>query len=307
MKSSPSTRVGIGIDIGGTKTHLRTAGRGVEHRDLVLPTADWRVRQWEKDAESLLAIIHDFAAGTPIAAIAIGAHGCDDQSECDAFQTALVTRASLPVQVVNDSELLPAAFGMVHEIGLVAGTGSIAVQRTRAGRMLVAGGWGWVIGDEGSAPGLVREAGRAVARHLESGGASDEPLVRDLFAALEIRSSARIGSAIARCGGATALGRHAPVVFEAAQAGSALAHAVIREAGTGLAALLGRLRQQGADAEVVVAGGGVIAAQPLLWASFRDAVAARFAGQLTPELYTGAPVEGACRLVDALISVPSPL
>jgi glucosamine kinase len=307
MKSSSSTPVAIGIDIGGTKTHLRTARRNGEPRDLVLRTAEWRARQWDKDAESLLAIVRNFAAGTPVAAIAVGAHGCDDQSECDAFQQALAARAGFPVQVGNDAELLPAALGLTHQIGLVAGTGSIAVQRTRGGRMLVAGGWGWVIGDEGSAPGLVREAGRAVARHLESGGAADEPLVRGLFAALEIHSSARIGSAIARCGSATALGRHAPVLFEAAAAGSALAHDVIREAGSGLAALLGRLQQQGADADVVVAGGGVIAAQPLLWASFRDAVAARFAGRITPKLYTGAPVEGACLLATALVPVSSPL
>jgi glucosamine kinase len=306
MKSSLGTPARIGIDIGGTKTHLRIAGRTADRPELVLPTAEWRVRQWDKDAESLLAIARDFAAGAPIAAIAVGAHGCDDQSECDVFKTALAARAGFPVQVVNDAELLPAALGMAHEIGLVAGTGSIAVQRTRSGRMLVAGGWGWVIGDEGSAPGLVREAGRAVARHLESGGAADEPLVRNLFAALEIRSSARIGSAITRCGSATALGRHAPILFQAAEAGSELAHAVIREAGCGLAALIGRLQRQGADAEVVVAGGGVIAAQPLLWASFQEEVATRFAGRITPKLYSGAPVDGACRLVETLISVPSP-
>jgi glucosamine kinase len=305
MKSSPSTPVGIGIDIGGTKTHLRIAGRADDRHDLILPTAAWRVRQWDKDAEALLAIARDFAAGTPIAAIAVGAHGCDDQSECDAFRMGLAARADFPVQVVNDAELLPAALDLTHEIGLVAGTGSIAVHRTRSGRMLVAGGWGWVIGDEGSAPGLVREAGRAVAHHLESGGAADEPLVRGLFAALEIRSSARIGSAIARCGSAPALGRHAPIVFEAAEAESKLAHQVIREAGCGLAALIGRLQRQGAEADVVVAGGGVIAAQPRLWASFAHEVAARFAGRITPKLYTGAPVDGACRLAAALIAVPS--
>jgi glucosamine kinase len=307
MKSSPSKPVGIGIDVGGSKTHLRVAGGAGDRRDLVLPTAEWRVRQWDKDAEALLAIARSFAAERPIAGLAVGAHGCDDQSECDAFETALATRAGFPVQVVNDAELLPAALGLTHEIGLVAGTGSIAVQRTPGGRMLVAGGWGWVIGDEGSAPGLVREAGRAVARHLESGGAAEEPLVRRLFAALEIRSSARIGSAIARCGSAPALGRHAPIVFEAAAAGSPLADAVIREAGHGLAELIGRLQRQGSEAGIVVAGGGVIAAQPLLWASFSKAVATRFAGRITAKLYTDAPVDGACRLVTRLISVPSPI
>jgi N-acetylglucosamine kinase-like BadF-type ATPase len=210
------------------------------------------------------------------------------------------------VRVLNDAELLPAALGLAHEIGLVAGTGSIAVARTRDGRMLVAGGWGWVIGDEGSAPGLVREAARAVARYLESGGDPNEPLVRDLFVALEIRSSARIGGAIARCGsdgGPSALGRHAPMVFQAAEAGSDLARGVIRDGGCELAALIGRLQHHGAEATVVVAGGGVIAAQPLLWRAFADEVATRFAGRISAKLYTGAPVDGACRLAAALMPV----
>ena len=305
MKSSPNRPVGIGIDIGGTKTHLRIADPGGMRRDLVLPTAEWRVRQWDEDAGSLLGIVTNFAAEAPIAAMAVGAHGCDDQAECNAFQSALAARAAFRIRVVNDAELLPAALDLPHEIGLVAGTGSIAVNRTRDGRMLVAGGWGWVIGDEGSAPGLVREAGRAVARHLENGGTPDEPLVGRLFTALEIRSSARIGSGIARCGSATALGRHAPIVFQAAEAGSELARGVIRDGGRELVALIGRLQRQGAEATVVVAGGGVIAAQPLLWAAFADAVATRFDGRITVKLFTGAPVDGACRLVAALMPVPS--
>ena len=59
-----------------------------------------------------------------------------------------------------------------------------------------------------------------------------------------------------------ALGRHAPMVFEAAEAGSQLAHGVICDGGRQLAALIGRLQRQGAGATIVVAGGGVIAAQP---------------------------------------------
>jgi len=301
MKRSSKTPVGVGIDIGGTKTHLRIDDPIGTRRDFILPTADWRVRRWDDDAAALLAIAHKFAAGAPIAAIAVGAHGCDDQSECDAFQTALAARAAFPVQVVNDAELLPAALGLSHEIGLVAGTGSIAVNRTRSGRMLVAGGWGWVIGDEGSAPGLVREAARAVARHLEVGGDPNEPLVRGLFAALDIQSSAQIGGGIASCGSARALGRHAPMVFAAAESGSELAHDVIRDGARHLAALIGRLQRQGAEANIVVAGGGVIAAQPLLWTAFAEEVATAFASRTSAKLFTGAPVEGACRLAAALM------
>src|SRR5690606_29261055 len=48
----------VGIDIGGTKTHLRAepAGGGPA-RDLVLPSADWRRRDWDADAAALLGMV----------------------------------------------------------------------------------------------------------------------------------------------------------------------------------------------------------------------------------------------------------
>ncbi|MFS2295538.1 MAG: hypothetical protein FWJ90_23045, partial [Actinomadura sp.] len=156
----------VGIDIGGTKTHLRAESGGTP-RDVVLPTSDWRRRNWSEDAAALLALAAEIADGASVTAIGIGAHGCDDAAECAAFQSEFEARTAIPVAVVNDAELMPLALGLHHQIGLVAGTGSISVCRTAAGAMLVAGGWGWAIGDEGSAAGLVREAARAVATHID--------------------------------------------------------------------------------------------------------------------------------------------
>lgn len=294
------TALEIGIDIGGTKTHLRAYDKAGSPHDFILPTAEWRVRNWEKDAVALLAIAEKFAEGAQISGIAVGAHGCDNADECTAFQTALERHAAFPVQVVNDAELLPAALGLSNEIGLVAGTGSIAVSRTGEGRMLVAGGWGWIIGDEGSASGLMREAGRAVALHLDYGGLADEPLVTLLFKALGITSSARIGSSIGSSGGASALGSHAHIIFEAASMGSLLARQVIRDGAKELADLVARLKHKGSEATTVVAGGSVIASQPMLWTAFADQIATRFTGHVAARLYLGPPVEGACRLATRL-------
>jgi glucosamine kinase len=297
--------VDIGIDIGGTKTHLRAYEAPDRPRDLILPTADWRERDWDRDAAAVIALAYRLANGTAIAALAVGAHGCDDASECDAFQAAIASRASFPVNVVNDAELLPAALGYENQIGLVAGTGSIAVCRDGRLGMMVAGGWGWVIGDEGSAAGLMREASRAVSLHLDGGGAPSEPLVEALFRALEIPNAARIGSTVAELGGSAALGRHAPLLFEAEARGSHLARRVIRDGARHLVDLVMRLRERGSRATQVVAGGGVIAAQPSLADAFLEEFAVHFAGAMTARIYAGPPVEGACRLAARLRSQPS--
>lgn len=289
----------VGIDIGGTKTHLRLRDRSGE-RDLVLSTGDWRHREWNRDARSLLELVDRFSGGAPVAAMGVGAHGCDDKDECQAFEDAFRAAGPLPVRVVNDAELMPAAFALERQIGVVAGTGSIAVCRTSDGEMLVAGGWGWIMGDEGSAASLVREAARAVALHLDRGGAENDPLVRHLFASLEIPSAARIGSRLGSLGSAKDVGSHARLVFDAAEEGSTLADSVIREGGTALADLVTRLRLRGAEATSVVAGGGVIASQPRLWDAFRKGVEEVHGADVALFLHRGPPVEGAIVLADRL-------
>jgi N-acetylglucosamine kinase-like BadF-type ATPase len=292
--------VNVGIDIGGTKTHLRAHNDSGEQCDLIVPTEEWRVRDWQKDADAVLALVRRLADGAEIDAVAIGAHGCDDSSECDAFQAAFAGRIPFPVKVVNDAELLPAALGYDNQVGLVAGTGSIAVCRDGRLGMMVAGGWGWVIGDEGSAAGLMREAARAVTLHLDGGGERSEPLVELLLDGLAIKNAARIGSAIAQLGGSAALGRHAPLVFEAERKGSELAQAVIRDGARHLVGLVEQLKKRGSQATIVVAGGGVIATEPSLADKFVEEFATRFEGTMTAEIYAGPPVEGACRLATAL-------
>ncbi|SKA27201.1 BadF/BadG/BcrA/BcrD ATPase family protein [Consotaella salsifontis] len=294
----------VGIDIGGTKTHLRAfrdgEGRIDAGKNLVLPSSEWRSRDWQEDADRLLELVFRLTAGHPLAAIGIGAHGCDDVPECDSFTAAIAARCDVPAVVVNDAELMPWALDLPGAIGLVAGTGSIAVCRSTDQGMMTAGGWGWLIGDDGSAAGLVRESARKAAHHLDAGGAPDEPLLRALSASLSLSALPRLGSALGTLGNAAAIGAHAPAVFAAAEKGSALALATIREGGEALARLVLHLVERGAPTAHVVAGGSVIVAQPLLWRAFCEALAGAASGRITPHLFTEKPVEGACRLAVSL-------
>jgi hypothetical protein len=75
---------------------------------------------------------------------------------------------------------------------------------------------------------------------------------------------------------------------------------VIRDGAKELADLVARLEQTGSEATTVVAGGSVIASQPMLANAFFEQVALRFEERIVPRLYTGPPVEGACRLAASL-------
>jgi N-acetylglucosamine kinase-like BadF-type ATPase len=87
---------------------------------------------------------------------------------------------STPVEVVGDMQIaLEAAFDTGPGVIVIAGTGSIAYGRDRQGRTVRAGGWGFAIGDEGSAHWIGRAAVSAVLRAAdltgEGSGADQHP------------------------------------------------------------------------------------------------------------------------------------
>jgi N-acetylglucosamine kinase-like BadF-type ATPase len=85
-------------------------------------------------------------------------------AESDAFFVELLSPLTRQgrVVVVNDARLVLAAGGLTEGIACIAGTGSIAVG-VAAGREERAGGWGYLLGDEGSGYWVVREALRELA------------------------------------------------------------------------------------------------------------------------------------------------
>lgn len=266
----------VGVDIGGTKTHLALAptepDAGV--REVVVPTASWRDDSADAPASAAALrdlLVHHFGPGAAAAPLAVGAHGCDSTVQCRDLERALQARLSGRVVVVNDAELMPPAMGVDAAIGVAVGTGSIAVARGEAGELVTAGGWGWLLGDEGSSAGVVREATRAVLADLDQGRDVD-PLGQRLMAAFGVNDGPELALAVSRSASAEAWGQHAADVFAAADEGSPLAAHVISDAGEQLAALVGRLRRRGIRAGAIVAGGTVIEQQPRLRDAFRAAL-----------------------------------
>ncbi|MBY3307957.1 ATPase [Rhizobium laguerreae] len=288
----------VGVDIGGTKTRL-LVGRGTAIvAEEEVHSIEWRSWNRETDMVALAALIRKVAGSDP-AAVAIGAHGCDAGWHCLQWEGDLQQHLAGTIKVVNDAELLVPAAGFSKGVGVVSGTGSVAVARTDQGEMLVAGGWGWILGDEGSAAALVREAARAVRGSIDLGESGD-PLVGSLMSRLETSDPTKIGRLLNETRSAAIWGSYAGAVFDAAARHSPLAVKVINEGATALARQVGILAGRGADARHVVIGGGVAVDQPSLFEAFRAAM-----GQISPAsevtLLKAAPVTGALALARTLL------
>ena len=268
------TRI-VGVDIGGTKTHLAVGlGDGRVERERIVETTAWRTHSHAENAVSLSRLVAGWLGPQALAwPLAVGAHGCDSSELCDVFAAELGRFFTGTVRVVNDAELLIPAFGLSGGIGVIAGTGSIAVARVD-GRLVTAGGWGWVLGDEGSAAGLVREATRAVLGALDRGEQPD-PLARRLLDSVRVAAGPELALAVSTAGSVAWIGSHVEEIFRAADEGSALAIDVVHDAGAALATLIDTLVARGVDGREIVAGGTVLLAQPLLREVFVATVAGR--------------------------------
>lgn len=294
----------VGIDIGGTKTHVAVQQADGTRRDHVLETSTWRQRRnLSDDVAGLHELMFAMSNGEPEVSV-VGSHGCDTDADCLALQEALSTRLTETVLVLNDSELLLPAAGKKDGIAVIAGTGSIAVSRGTDRKMRSAGGWGWFLGDEGSASGLVREAARAVRRSLDRGNPLDQ-LGQLLVDALGVAEPVEFGRALTDLGSAARIGKLAHLVFEAADAGSETAAQVIADGGNALAILVEELVNRGAVGNHVITAGGVISRQTRLFLAFKDALALRVP-DANLALLESAPVTGALLLAGMLASGKRP-
>jgi N-acetylglucosamine kinase-like BadF-type ATPase len=121
------------------------------------------------------AVAGAFAAAqvgrAPVAAAALGLAGIDlDGTDVIRGWASLVDLAG-KVSIANDAKLLfaagtPDGWG----VAVIAGTGSIALTLDRAGREARAGGWGYLMGDEGSAFRLGLQGLRAACRAADGVG-----------------------------------------------------------------------------------------------------------------------------------------
>lgn len=202
-------------------------------------------------------------------AICLGIAGVDRPADAQAVQ-GIMRRIGFKsrVVVVNDALVaLVAGAGEQPGIVIVAGTGSIAYGRDSAGRACRAGGWGYLLGDEGGGFWIGRAALAAVVRQFDGRG----PLTRltDLvLREMRLATPAELIHAIYDRGLPwPAVAGLAVVVQEAMLAGDAVAAEILSRAGGELLAaassVVTRLGMRG-DVFPTVLAGGIFKAIPAL-------------------------------------------
>jgi N-acetylglucosamine kinase-like BadF-type ATPase len=115
--------------------------------------------------------------------------GVDREADASIMR-ALMRRIGYKARIViaNDALIaLVAGVGSAPGVVLIAGTGSIAYGRNARNEAARAGGWGYVLGDEGSGYWIGRQALRAVVRASDGRGpqTSLTPLVLEHYGAAQ--------------------------------------------------------------------------------------------------------------------------
>ena len=185
----------LGIDGGGTKT---TCAVGDDSSVLATASAGPSniVRVGEATTrESLHQAVRQACAAagiTPsqVLRTCVGGSGAARPELAAIVREFLAEMLSTPVEVVGDMQIaLEAAFDEGPGVIVIAGTGSIAYGRDRQRKTVRAGGWGFAIGDEGSAHWIGRAAVIALLRASDQNeAAGDSALAAALFRAWGVRS-----------------------------------------------------------------------------------------------------------------------
>jgi N-acetylglucosamine kinase-like BadF-type ATPase len=192
-------------------------------------------------------------------------------------------------------------------IGLIAGTGAVALAENAGGERIDRGGWGYLVGDEGSGYWIGMRAIQAASRALDGRGPATRLVERILSfygeTSLRAVASRIYGFELER----PEIAALAPVVMEEADAGDPVARRVVDEAAEELTVLLEAVAVAAGFTEererVIVAAGGVLRPGSLLWRELARLIALRLPGfrLIAPRF---PPVIGAFVLALRLAGVP---
>lgn len=291
----------LGIDGGGSKT---TGVVGDESAVLATATVGGinLVRSGEAQARANLhEVIRQSCASaqiepSQITRVCLGTTGAGRPQAREVLRGIVSEVVPAEVQIFPDTVIaLYAAFDNGQGIVAIAGAGSIAYGRNHRGETARAGGWGYAISDEGSGQWIGRTAVSAALRSHDEGESSRVfHLVCKAWGLDSLDDLIRTANAVPPPDFFDLV----PSVLEAADAGDAVARAVLTQAGTELAAIvkivIARIFADRPNVPVAMSG-GVFRNSPLVRQVFYNSLRSEYPDvKIAPTVVE--PVKGALAL-----------
>jgi N-acetylglucosamine kinase-like BadF-type ATPase len=287
-------RTVIGVDIGGSKTHGIRAVDGEPVAEAVAGSANVAAVGLAEAGRQLDALFAQLDV-RGVEAVCAGAAGADGAESITAMTRLFADRVpGARVSVVHDARLVLAAEGLDEGVALIAGTGSVAWGRRLVGTEARAGGWGHLLGDEGSGYRVAIDAVRHALDRMDAGAPVD-PLTTALLSSCGLADCTELIDFVYVRQDRRYWAERAAVVIGLAVQGDPAAAAIVDDAADALAALATRVLARLDLPGPVVLGGGFAVHQPLLQRALRERL-----GGIEMRLLTHAPAVGAVRLAAAL-------
>lgn len=223
----------VGIDGGGTKTRGIVADeRGDRIAEATGPGSTVKPGLAGNSAEVIAAVVRDALEEGGITdsrprVVCVGVAGVGRESERAALFEALQSQ-NLADEIVVQTDFsiaLDDAFGDGPGVLLIAGTGSSAFARGPTGATARCGGWGAMIGDEGSGAWIGRKA-LSVVSAASDGREPETALTGAVLTAAEVSEASELIRWAADATPAK-LATLAPVVLSVADAGDLRANSII--------------------------------------------------------------------------------
>ncbi|HUP88411.1 MAG TPA: BadF/BadG/BcrA/BcrD ATPase family protein, partial [Longimicrobiales bacterium] len=254
----------IGIDGGGTQTTaLLTDSEGHELGRTSGPPGIIDVLDPEAGARALADLasqtLTDAGIDAQASAIVCALAGAGREPERTRLEQSLeAQRVAGTVCITTDFDAaMHDAFGGGSGILVIAGTGSSAWGRNEDGRTARAGGWGVILGDEGSGYAIGTAALRRCMREFDGRDHGDDwvPLILAQTGVSSVEQLVRWAAAAPKAD----IAALAPAVFEAAFRGNAVGRGIVLNAAKEICkhvvALHDRLKPWNAPPTVALTGG----------------------------------------------------
>lgn len=257
-------RIFIGVDGGGTRTTAwafdqngcllgSSVGSGINYNSIGM-----------ENARTILAgvvnTLLDSVGETRCELISVGMSALDGAASQQLTLDFCGTLLPAEITVLH-SDVYMALYGFVQEdpgILLISGTGMMAVANNREGQMLVSGGWGYLLADEGSGFYVGQEGIRAALNGIEGIG-PETALSQALLDTYGVEDPRNVIDQIYSCDAPNRkIASFAPQVLAAARAKDAQAVRIVGDTVAILAGHTRRLAQMiGGDSIPVAVYGGM--------------------------------------------------